>query len=453
MGFAAAFLLLLASLVLTFISNQKMIDQAKVIDHTNRILHTIQKVSLSASKSESALKDYFITKEPTYFNNFKYYRSETQQALRNAELFFLSNPTQQANLEKLKQIVKSRFNLEDSLVSYYAANGSNLFVIQPLLAKGAELMKEIERQTVAMQNYEDEIWKYKSESVSKYSNFISVLDIFSVLLAVVLTFYSLVVYNKENAAKKVETERAKIFRAELEDRVRQLAELNKELINLRGIEKYAVTGRIARAIAHEVRNPLTNINLSVEQLQNELAKEDSSKIFFDMIKRNSDRINNLVNDLLRATRVDELNFSKVSINQVIDESLTLAKDRVQLKNIQVIKNYDTEICEISVDREKVTIAILNIIVNAIEAMESGGVLKITTETELDKCVIKIEDDGQGMDKSHMDRLFEPYFTTKEKGNGLGLANSQNIILGHGGSIYAESKPGEGTTFTISFNLG
>ena len=114
------------------------------------------------------------------------------------------------------------------------------------------------------------------------------------------------------------------------------------------------------------------------------------------------------------------------------------------------KNYDENVCKISVDVEKLKIAFLNIIVNAVEAMEENGTLEITTDSSNNHCTVKISDNGRGMKKPEMDRLFEPYFTTKEKGNGLGLANTQNIILAHKGSISAESEFGKGTSFTITF---
>ena len=97
------------------------------------------------------------------------------------------------------------------------------------------------------------------------------------------------------------------------------------------------------------------------------------------------------------------------------------------------------------------IAFLNIIVNAIEAMSENGVLTISTQNENGKCSVKFSDNGVGLRKPEVDRLFEPYFTTKEKGNGLGLANCQNIILAHKGNIAAESEFGKGTSFTITFN--
>src|SRR6185437_1926127 len=139
-----------------------------------------------------------------------------------------------------------------------------------------------------------------------------------------------------------------------------------------------------------------------------------------------------------------------SINEILDATVELARDRIELNHIKVIKNYDAKLCPISVDIEKIKIAFLNIIVNAVEAMGENGVLEISTSKKNEKCIVQIADNGVGMSKSDMDRLFEPYFTTKEKGNGLGLANTQNIILGHKGSISAESEPGKGTVFTISF---
>jgi signal transduction histidine kinase len=160
----------------------------------------------------------------------------------------------------------------------------------------------------------------------------------------------------------------------------------------------------------------------------------------------------LISDLLDSTRISELKYIESSINDVLDSSLEFASDRIELKQIKVIKDYDKDICPILVDQEKIKIAFLNIIVNAIEAMEDRGTLRISTETRNNRCITKISDNGRGLTKEDVARLFEPYFTTKEKGTGLGLTNTQNIILAHNGSISVESELGKGTTFTISFNF-
>lgn len=123
-----------------------------------------------------------------------------------------------------------------------------------------------------------------------------------------------------------------------------------------------------------------------------------------------------------------------------------------MKQIKVVKEYDSDICPILVDEEKIKIAFLNIIVNAIEAMDDRGVLHLSTNNKNDRCVVKIIDNGKGMHKEDVGRMFEPYFTTKEKGTGLGLTNTQNIILAHNANIHVESEPGKGTSFTIAFNF-
>jgi len=120
-----------------------------------------------------------------------------------------------------------------------------------------------------------------------------------------------------------------------------------------------------------------------------------------------------------------------------------------LKKISVEKKYAMEISDITADKEKLKIAFLNIIVNAVEAMPvEKGLLGLKTHSSENKCVITITDNGSGMDEETLSKLFEPYFTNKSKGNGLGLTNSQNIILNHKGSIEVESELGIGTSFII-----
>jgi signal transduction histidine kinase len=244
------------------------------------------------------------------------------------------------------------------------------------------------------------------------------------------------------------------FQKQLELKINDLANANKELIQMRRIEKFAATGRIARNIAHEVRNPLTNINLAIAQLKSDLpATDDNAAILFDMVNRNSQRINQLITELLNATRFAELNYQPVLVSTLVDEALELAKDRIALKQISIEKNYTTEQFTISADKEKLQIALLNIIVNAVEAIEARtGVIRISTKRDADKCLLEIADNGVGMDAVALSKLFEPYFTTKQKGNGLGLTNTQNIILNHKGSIQVDSAPGNGTIFSLRFEI-
>ena len=451
-GFLAAFVLLLVSYILTFYSTQKVITQDYWINHTNEVIHNLDNILGFITKGESSFRGYLITGNKKMLNEYGQSEIDTYNTFRTLKSLTKDNKDQQQNLDTLHQLIDQKFIWIGKIISNFSSSHNISLALLEGGNQGITKTKNLEDYVHKMQLAEKELWNMRSQSISEYSDLIRVFNIASIVIAILLTLYSFMVFNKENKAKREASKKAAEFRNQLENRVRQLADLNTELIELRSLEKYSVTGRIARTIAHEVRNPLTNINLATEQLRSEAVPTESTEMLFSMIARNSERINQLVSDLLNSTRVSELTFEKVSINAVIDKSLELARDRIELKQITVIRNYDQDICPVSVDVEKIKIAFLNIIVNAIEAMVDNGELQISTQSLNDRCVAKITDNGRGMNKAELERLFEAYYTTKEKGNGLGLANSQNIILGHGGSITAQSENGKGTTFTISFKF-
>jgi signal transduction histidine kinase len=283
---------------------------------------------------------------------------------------------------------------------------------------------------------------------------LNIVVIVSLIVALLLFVFGFVTYVTENRGRRLADRRAEEYRYELEERIKQLDKVNKEILEMRRMEKFASTGRIARTIAHEVRNPLTNINLSVDQLRSETdSDEENRNVFYDMITRNSQRINILITELLDSTKFIEPKAEAVSVNHLLEDALQLAEDRLKLNDIKIVKKYNKDICSISVDKEKIKIAFLNIIVNAIEAMEPGkGILTISTYDQNNKCIVEIDDNGCGMDSETLNKLFEPYYSKKAKGTGLGLTNTENIILSHKGTIHVESEPGKGTRFIITFDF-
>lgn len=420
------------------------------MNHTNEVIHNLDNIIGFITKGESAFRGYLITDDKKLLASYDESIRNTDSTFSRLKILTIDNLHQQKNLDTLHYLIREKFVWIESVISDFSSTHKILPSLLEGNQQGITKTKNIEAQIAKMKQEERALWLERSKKVSEYSGLIQVLNIASIIIAILLTIYSIVVYNKENKEKLQVSKKADEYKNTLQEQVKELAALNAELLDLRRMEKYLVTGRIARVIAHEVRNPLTNINLACEQLQSEIDNNDSAKMLFTMINRNSERINQLVSDLLNSTRIAELSFSEASVNEILDATLELARDRIELKQIFVVKNYDENVCKISVDVEKLKIAFLNIIVNAVEAMEENGTLEITTDSSNNHCTVKISDNGRGMKKPEMDRLFEPYFTTKEKGNGLGLANTQNIILAHKGSISAESEFGKGTSFTITF---
>ncbi|MER3463155.1 MAG: hybrid sensor histidine kinase/response regulator [Chitinophagaceae bacterium] len=216
------------------------------------------------------------------------------------------------------------------------------------------------------------------------------------------------------------------------------------------VEKLGATSRLVRTLAHEVRNPLNNINLSVEQLISDPALEEAS-LFLDIIQRNSKRIGDLITELLDSSRPSELSFEKCTLQAVMDDAISEALDRITLQRINMQIRYANHPCYILANKEKLKIAFLNIVVNAIEAMpKDTGELYISIKYASFVHRVIIRDTGCGIPEENISRLFEPYFTSKRNGIGLGLTATLNILQSHKAHIDVNSVLNEGTTFTITF---
>lgn len=448
-GYLAAFILLLCSYILSFYTAEQLLKQANWVRHTSGVTNTLNSLQAAVKTAESSLRGYVVTKDNEFLAEYHHSLTTNESIVTNLKSLIADNPVQIKRTDSLDLLIKDMYFLMSR--DFYVFQGHNNLVtdsIKDLVFTGKQKMAEIAGLIQKMQDEENRLMVKRSEKLIAFSDFMKIINVSSLLLAIILTIYSIVTFTKENKAKEHADHTSKVFREQLEIRVNELAQANKELLELRSMEKFAVTGRISRTIAHEVRNPLTNINLAAEHLRTEIPATAETDLLLEMITRNGNRINHLISDLLNTTKVTQLDFAKVSLNDILDESLQFAKDRLDLKGIRIIKNYSPE-CYILGDVEKLKIAFLNIIVNAIEAMEPAmGVLQITTENKNDLCSAVITDNGKGMNREQLSKLFEPYFTTKENGTGLGLAHTQNIILSHKASISAESSEGKGTSFTV-----
>lgn len=215
-------------------------------------------------------------------------------------------------------------------------------------------------------------------------------------------------------------------------------------------EKLAVTGELARMMAHDVRNPLTSVNLAVEILRGKLKNSGDLLSYTDIIVRNNKRINQLIIQLLSATRPIESSAQRIYLSVLVDEAIALVADRAVLDRKNIKTNYDPA-CEIMVNKDSVRIALLNLILNAVEAIKPDtGEITIQTWMEESRCFLSISDNGPGIDKRLLAHVFDPFHTTKPSGIGLGLATARTLIRSNKGMIEVDSSPDTGTTFIIGF---
>ena len=216
-------------------------------------------------------------------------------------------------------------------------------------------------------------------------------------------------------------------------------------------EKIAVIERIAKSLANEITNPLSNINLSLEQLNLDIQSEDEAvKLYLDIIKTNFERINVLITDFINSTQSVELNIQPRSLNILLDDSIDMISLDLDKHRVQLNKEFNQTDLLVNVDHTKIVNTFYNFLSNAVGASATEINLKVYEEGDF--AIIEIADNGDGISLENQSKIFEPFFTTKQKSLGLGLTNAQKSIINHKGKLNLESKEGMGAKFTIKLPI-
>ena len=230
------------------------------------------------------------------------------------------------------------------------------------------------------------------------------------------------------------------------------AELQDSKDELVRSEKLAFTGRIAASLAHEIRNPLTNVAMSVQQLKKTFKPDGPQIKHVEIITNNIGRANHLITELINCARPPKLNLQPYDIHNLLKSILKSTKVKLRFQKVKAVKRFTTKASIIKMDKEQLERAFLNLVSNAVEAMPKGGMLTIVTELNGNFFRIKIQDTGKGIPEENIIKIFDPFFSTRADGVGLGLTVCYGIIVSHGGTIEVESKPKEGSVFTVSLPL-
>lgn len=221
---------------------------------------------------------------------------------------------------------------------------------------------------------------------------------------------------------------------------------------LKKADRLAAIGELAARIAHEIRNPLASISGSAQLIAHGKGVEANDKKLLEIVLRETDRLNGLISDFLAYARPNQPLKMPVPFEQFLSDLTTLLRADSRFKNVKICTDYGRGIT-LHADRDQFQQVFWNLVVNAAEAMPSGGTIKIGADTLFGKdggnlVKIYVTDNGKGMAPQDLKRVFEPFFTNKPGGTGLGLATVYRIIESHAGSIHVDSALGEGTTFTL-----
>jgi signal transduction histidine kinase len=242
----------------------------------------------------------------------------------------------------------------------------------------------------------------------------------------------------------------------LENR-RLTEDLKKSKSHIERADRLASLGTLTAALAHEVRNPLVAIKTFTQLLPERFDDEEFRNHFLHIVSGEVDRISTLINELLEFARPSDPKVEAEDINTILDSILLLVSSGTKKKHIHIIKDFSPDLPPVPIDREQIKQVFLNILINAIEATEENGDIHVKTRA----CVksngdpyvqIEFTDTGSGIPAEYLESIFNPFFTTKHKGSGLGLSISNQIVQEHKGYIDVESKLNKGSSFYVNLPL-
>ena len=234
--------------------------------------------------------------------------------------------------------------------------------------------------------------------------------------------------------------------------LKDLSEIRALELEIQRKDKLAAVGTLAAGVAHEIRNPLSSIKGYATYFGSLFDSDSDNQKAASIMAEEVDRVNRVISELLEFARPMKLELKKASIFELVDKALRLIKYEADTAKVKIVSSIEPDIPNIAVDKDRFTQVLLNIFINGIQAMESGGSLTIKVLTQENRLRFEISDTGGGISAADQANIFNPYFTTKKKGTGLGLAIAFKIIESHGGAIKIESAKGEGTTFVISLPI-
>ncbi len=240
----------------------------------------------------------------------------------------------------------------------------------------------------------------------------------------------------------------KTLEEKVEERTKELREMQDYLIQS---EKLASLGKISAGVAHEINNPLTSILINAHLMLEKTEKKHPFHEYLNLIADETSRCTNIVKGLLEFSRQDPPQKVYSDVNEIINRTLQLLENQASFQNIRIIKKLNENLPRTKLDENKINQVFWNLMINSSEAMPKDGTLTIVSQFSADENYIEIDfiDTGVGIPKEAINKLFDPFYTTKSNGIGLGLAISYGIIEQHQGKIEVKSEPGQGSVFTIS----
>jgi signal transduction histidine kinase len=415
---------------------------------------------------------YFIEGDAEWLKRLGEFRQIFKERLKDA-MQLAETEMEKKALNRIKAEYLRYITSKDRVIAYYQKgereSGRVLHrEVRELFFNVLELCekyKDIHRERILLTKSDSRAQAVRLRIIAAAAVFVGIF--LAVLLAIVLWYQILGPVRRltAEADRKGDTREAgnevkalsRSVRGLIENVDQTQTELQKSRESLLQAEKMALVGKLAAGMAHSIRNPFTSVKMRLFSLNRSLEFTDTQKEDFDVISEEIRHIDTIVQNFLEFSRPPKLKIQSISPSLVVDQAIQLLEHRLKSYDVEVEIQRRQYLPEIDADPEQLKEALVNLVVNACEAMEKGGSIVIHEQEALNSsgertAIIRVSDDGPGIAASIQDKVLQPFFTTKEEGTGLGLSIVARIIAEHRGSIDIESIQGEGTTFIISLPI-
>jgi signal transduction histidine kinase len=251
-------------------------------------------------------------------------------------------------------------------------------------------------------------------------------------------------------AEKRQRERQERTSRELAEAYRKLQE---SFDQLQRAGRLSALGQLSAGLAHEIKNPLASVSGSADILASEFPVGHPKREFIEIIQKELARLNGVLTEFLQFARTPKPHREVCDLREVVDSIVVLCSQEASRQGVHIQVSYPDDLPAVLVDTAQIQQALLNIVLNAVQAMDSGGQLTVALENSSRGVQIEIHDTGPGIPNEHRSRIFDPFFTTKDRGTGLGMSIAHKLIRGHEGDIRLLDNGRPGTTFVIDLPLG
>lgn len=466
---ALVFITLVGGSVTVWYSYRMQALLTQMIDRNIAAFQAAEALETALVNQKGFVSYYFLDGDPDWLRQLGEYRQIFKEKLNEASTFIDSEEQKEA-IERIDLEYTRYVKSKDQVIAYYKAGERKI---------GASLHREVRDRFFKILDLCESYKGFQTEKIrvaragslaqANRLRVTAATGMLIVLLLALLLAFILVIQifvpvrrlaleaNPEGGSKGAENE-VKALGQSVRGLIQEYDHTQIELVRSREhllqAEKMALVGKLAAGMAHSIRNPLTSVKMRLFSLSRTLEMLDPQKEDFEVISDEIRHIDTIVENFLEFSRPPKLKMQKVSPSDVVDQAIKLLGHRLQSYEVEIKLQRRWPLPEIQADPEQLKEVLVNLVVNACEAMERCGLIVIHEEKSFAEplgrvVVIRLTDNGPGIPEAIQEKVLQPFFTTKEEGTGLGLSIAARIVEQHGGWLDFTSKEGEGTTFVMT----